>query len=100
MLDTFVLRPWMGGSLRTWMVWAADGVDEGGEIGIRPEDPRNMTWLLRKRTGDGLKTNGWDFLVGKDKIEVEIVPGANHFSLMQKPAVTKMGAFLNRALMS
>jgi hypothetical protein len=57
-----------------------------------------MTWLLRKRTGEDLKTNGWDFLVGKDKIEAEIVPGANHFSLTQKPAVTKMGAFLNRAL--
>ncbi|KAK3292578.1 polyketide synthetase PksP, partial [Chaetomium fimeti] len=100
MLDTFVLRPWAGGSLRTWMVWAADGVDERGEIEIRPEDPRNMTWLMRKRSGEDLKTNGWDFLVGRDKIEVEIVPGANHFSLMQKPAVTKMGAFLNRALMS
>lgn len=39
-------------------------------------------------------------MVGRERIEVEIVKGANHFSLMQKPAVTKMGAFLSRAVSS
>ncbi|KAH6616987.1 hypothetical protein F5144DRAFT_596103 [Chaetomium tenue] len=84
----------------TWMVWAADGVDEEGTIEIRAEDPRNMRWLLGTRAGEDLATNGWEYLVGREGIEVEIVKGANHFSLMQKPAVTKMGAFLSRAVSS
>ncbi|KAJ4294953.1 hypothetical protein N0V88_005193 [Collariella sp. IMI 366227] len=100
MLDGVKLRPWRGASLPTWIVWAADGVDEEETIEIRPEDPWNMTWLLRKRRGEDLGANGWDFLVGKDRVEVEVVQGANHFSLMQMPGVGRMGAFLKRVASS
>ncbi|KAL2168755.1 hypothetical protein VTG60DRAFT_6864 [Thermothelomyces hinnuleus] len=100
MLDTFDLLPWGGGprSLPTWIVWGANGVDEEETIEIRPEDPANMAWLLRRRRPEQLDANGWDALVGKDRIQVEVIQGANHFSLMQKPAVVQLGAFLKKVV--
>ncbi|KAK4246302.1 polyketide synthase [Corynascus novoguineensis] len=95
MLDTFDLLPWGGPrSLPTWIVWGADGVDEEETIVIHHDDPPNMVWLLRKRQVEHLGANGWDALVGKDQIQIEVIQGANHFSLMQKPAVVELGLFL------
>ncbi|KAL2150157.1 hypothetical protein VTH82DRAFT_7833 [Thermothelomyces myriococcoides] len=96
MLDTFTLKPWGAECLPTWIVWAANGVDEDGTIEIRPEDPANMAWLLRKRRPEDLVANGWDALVGKDRIHVEIVQGANHFNLVHRPAATQVGSFLRK----
>ncbi|KAK4466558.1 polyketide synthetase, partial [Cladorrhinum samala] len=105
MLDTITLRPWAetvgnGRGLVTWAVWAADGVDEEGSIEIRPEDPAAMAWLLRKRRDEDLVSNGWDVLVGGEAIvEVEVVRGANHFTLMSKPeALESVASVLRRAI--
>lgn len=53
-----------------------------------------------KRQGADLGANGRDFLVGKERITVEVVEGANHFSLMQTPGVERISTFLKRAMFS
>ncbi|KAK4233281.1 hypothetical protein C8A03DRAFT_39020, partial [Achaetomium macrosporum] len=50
---------------------------------------RNMLWLLRRREGRDLEANGSDAIVPAEGIVVEVVKGANHFNLMQKPAVER-----------
>ncbi|KAL2173553.1 polyketide synthase [Thermothelomyces heterothallicus CBS 202.75] len=108
MLDAVDLLPWGGGGggrgprrgsgLPTWIVWGADGVDEEETIEIRPDDPANMAWLLRRRRPEQLGANGWDALVGEDRIRIEVIQGANHFSLMRKPAVIQLGSFLRKVV--
>ncbi|KAL2132536.1 hypothetical protein VTI74DRAFT_3696 [Chaetomium olivicolor] len=100
LLDTFAPRPWRKDlkPLKTWIVWAEDGVDKDGSIPVYPGDPVNMLWLIRKREKEALRANGWDALVGKESIMVEVVKEAHHFNLLQKPAVERVSRFVARAV--
>ncbi|KAK8249133.1 polyketide synthase module [Phyllosticta capitalensis] len=103
-LDTYDPVPFADAALapETRIVWALDGVCGDGDDGRIPmpeprdDDPREMKWLLNDRTERG--PNGWDQLVPADKIGIELLEGANHFSMMHGKPVKQLGAFIKRAL--
>ncbi|KAI0008778.1 polyketide synthetase PksP [Xylariaceae sp. FL0662B] len=96
-LDTHQPQRFVGRTpLQTWVIWAEDGVNEDGSIEIRADDPENMRWLLKKRTDLG--PNGWDQLVGKDNITIEVLQKANHFSMMKGVAVDRVSSFIAKAM--
>ncbi|KAL1970787.1 hypothetical protein VTN77DRAFT_2621 [Rasamsonia byssochlamydoides] len=86
---------------RTYLIWAKDGVC-GKPGDPRPEpapdgskDPREMLWLLSDRTDFG--PNGWDSLVGRDKVAaIETLADANHFTMMKGEKAKEVSAFLER----
>lgn len=100
-LDSYRPQAWRGRrALATWVLWAARGVSEDGSIAVRPEDPPNVAWLLRRRTQADLGFHGWDQLVGRENVTVEVLPGANHFTMLTRGEswVADVSSFLARAL--
>lgn len=98
-LHTYTPKPFMADNpLQTWAIWAQDGVDEHESIVIQTEDPPNMHWLLRKRTEAVLGTNGWEVLVGKENIHVEVLQDANHFTMLKEPAARRVSSVLAKAM--
>lgn len=88
---------------RTYALWATDGVCKNPEDprpkpeGGNGAEPESMKWLLDNRTD--LKYNRWNQLIPTDKFErMESVTGANHFTMMRKPGVNDVGAFIRQAL--
>ncbi|KAL4745243.1 hypothetical protein BDW72DRAFT_211629 [Aspergillus terricola var. indicus] len=99
LLPHFVGFPFKApGPLQTWAIWAQDGVDNHESVVIQPEDPPNLHWLLRKRTGAALGTNGWEVLVGKENIHVEVLQEANHFTMLKEPAARRVSSLLAKAV--
>ncbi|KAJ5153182.1 polyketide synthetase PksP [Penicillium canariense] len=98
-LDTHSSLPWQSTKpLPTWILWAKEGVDQDNSIVIQPGDPINMRWLLQTRTESDLGPNGWDRLVGRSNITIEVIGDANHFSMMKEPAVGRVADFMRAAL--
>ena len=88
---------------RTYVIWARDGVCKSPDDPrpdpqhVGEEEPPGMKWLLYNRTD--LHYNGWDQLIPTDKfVAVESVADVNHFTIMRKPGVSEVGAFIKRAL--
>jgi naphtho-gamma-pyrone polyketide synthase len=87
---------------KTYMIWAKDGVC-GKPGDPRPEappdgskDPREMLWLLNDRTDFG--PNGWDTLVGKNKVaKIEEIPDANHFTMMNGNKSQALASFIAKS---
>lgn len=87
----------------TYALWATDGVCTNPDD-PRPEpesdggsEPESMKWLLDDRID--LQYNGWDQLIPANKfVRMESVSGVNHFTLMRRPHVDAVGAFLKLAL--
>lgn len=100
-LDTHDATPFPAGSKApsTWILWAKQGVCQNGafNVEILPEDPKEVSWLLNERTEFG--PGGWGQLVGSGKVQIEILEGANHFSMMKGAAARLVGEFIGRALM-
>lgn len=87
---------------QTYLIWAKDGVcgKPGDPRPAPPEDgsrdPREMLWLLNDRTDFG--PNGWDTLVGKNKVAmIECIPEANHFSMMDGLGAKSLSEFIKNA---
>lgn len=83
----------------THAIWAADGVyrSTGGKrLKEQPDDTREMKWLLNDRTVFG--PNGWDELVGTKNLKIEILEGANHFTMMDGPQSLRLSRFLARCM--
>ncbi|KAL2850157.1 polyketide synthase [Aspergillus pseudoustus] len=98
-LDTHSSLPWQSSKpLPTWILWAKEGVDKDNSIVIQPGDPINMRWLLQTRTESDLGPNGWDQLVGRRNITIEVIEDANHFSMMNDPAAGRVSTFIRAAL--
>lgn len=110
-LDRYRARPFaLGRGPKTFIVWAKDGVCKNpGDPRPEPraDDPREMNWLLNNRTDFG--PNGWDTLLGcggdgeddgndDEKVVVETIEDANHFSLMEGEKVKELARFLERAM--
>ncbi|KAH7134406.1 hypothetical protein EDB81DRAFT_903350 [Dactylonectria macrodidyma] len=96
MLDDYEPVPWpqtLGQAPKTLMVYAADGVckdPNGPRPEIRPDDPREMIWLINNRTD--FTADGWASLIGRDRLRVEVLEGVHHFSMMEPgPQMDKMG---------
>ncbi|KAL4788900.1 hypothetical protein BDV19DRAFT_397776 [Aspergillus venezuelensis] len=98
-LDTHASLPWQPTKpLPTWILWAKEGVNKDNSIVIQPGDPINMRWLLQTRTESDLGPNGWDQLVGRRNITIEVIENANHFSMMNEPAAGRVSNFIRAAL--
>lgn len=83
----------------THAIWAAEGVysSTGGKrLEEQPDDTTGMKWLLHDRTGFG--PNGWDELVGTERLKIEVLEGANHFTMMDGPRGLKLSQFLARSM--
>ncbi|KAJ5749143.1 uncharacterized protein N7511_010839 [Penicillium nucicola] len=84
------------------MIYARDGVckdPNGPKMEIRPDDPREMIWLLNNRTD--FSADGWASIVGREGLSIRVLDEVNHFTLMDKgPKTVEMGdavaGFLNR----
>ena len=99
-LDDYKVKPFAGPPLKTHMIYAKDGIckhpsDPRPEI--RPDDPREMLWLLNNRTD--FSANGWKELVGKGNMTVKVLDEVNHFSMVAPgPKIAELGAFLKGAM--
>ncbi|KAM3073539.1 hypothetical protein ACMFMG_004567 [Clarireedia jacksonii] len=83
----------------THAIWAAEGVysSTGAKrLEPQPDDTREMMWLLNDRTNFG--PNGWDQLVGKESLSIEVLEGANHFTMMDGPRGYRLSQFLAKSL--
>ncbi|KAF4982434.1 hypothetical protein FZEAL_1952 [Fusarium zealandicum] len=104
MLDAYEPVPWpkeVGAAPRTLILYATDGVCSGSagpKPEIRPDDPREMIWLLNERTD--FSADGWASLLGRDRIAVEVLRGVHHFSMMDAgPGMERMGVCIKKALL-
>lgn len=99
-LDHYKVKPFAGPPLKTHLVYARDGIckhpsDPRPEI--RPDDPREMLWLLNNRTD--FSGRGWDDLVGKGNLKVQVLDEVNHFSMVGPgPKIQELGAFIAHAM--
>ena len=100
MLDDYNVKPFTGQTPEIHMVYAKDGIckhpgDPRPEI--RPDDPREMLWLLNNRTD--FSGAGWLGLVGKENMKIEVLEDVNHFSMMASgPKSGELGGFIAGAM--
>jgi naphtho-gamma-pyrone polyketide synthase len=83
----------------THVIWAAEGVYRstgGKKLEEQPDDTREMKWLLNDRTNFG--PNGWDELVKTESLNIEVLEGANHFTMMDGPQGLRLSQFLARSM--
>jgi naphtho-gamma-pyrone polyketide synthase len=88
-----------GAAPKTHAIWAADGVYRstgGKKLAEQSDDTPEMKWLLNDRTDFG--PNRWDQLVGTDRLRIEVLEGANHFTMMDGTQGRKLSQFLARSL--
>jgi naphtho-gamma-pyrone polyketide synthase len=100
LLDEYSIQPFMGPPLNTHITYARDGIckhpsDPRPEI--RPDDPREMLWLLNNRTD--FSGSGWAELVGAQNLTITVLDDVNHFSLVARgPKMQELSAFISRAM--
>ena len=88
-----------GAAPSTHAIWATDGVyrSTGGKrLDEQPDDSREMKWLLNDRTSFG--PNGWDTLVGSECLKIDILEGANHFTMFGGSQGMELSQFLARSI--
>lgn len=100
LLDDYTAKAFERGPIETHMVYARDGICKNPEDPrpeIRPDDPREMIWLLNNRTD--FSGSGWAHLVGENNLKVHVLDNVNHFSMMDPgPMSEELGAFIKRAM--
>lgn len=100
LLDDYEATTLEGGPIETHIIYARDGIcknpsDPRPEI--RPDDPREMIWLLNNRTD--FSGSGWAGLVGERNLKIHVLDDVNHFSMMDLgPKSGELGAFIRRAM--
>ena len=101
MLDQYNAEPFVGDEApSTRLIYARDGLCKGAGAARpeeRPDDPREMRWLLNERTE--LHGGGWRRLVGAENLQVNVVDDANHYTMLadEDPA-GKVSAILAECL--
>ena len=82
----------------TLIIYARDGLckdPDGPKMETRPDDPREMLWLLNNRTD--FSAQGWGSLLEREKLSVRVLDDVNHFSLMDRgPKMTEMGGIVSK----
>lgn len=64
---------------------------------LRPDDPREMRWLLNNRTDFG--GGGWNTLLGAGNLHISVLDDVNHFTILQDgPKIKELAAMMARAL--
>lgn len=91
-LDNYEPTP-LSGAPESLIVYARDGIcknPNGPRMETRPDDPREMLWLLNNRTD--FTADGWASILGPAKLSVKVLDEVNHFSLMDPgPKMKEMG---------
>ncbi|KAI0201400.1 polyketide synthase for naphthopyrone YWA1 [Astrocystis sublimbata] len=99
-LFKYDIKPFAAGkSPKTHALWAGDGVykSTGGQrMEVQADDTREMKWLLNERMSFG--ANGWDSVVDAASLKMEVLEGANHFTMMEGEQGRALSQFLARAL--
>ncbi|KAL9094495.1 MAG: hypothetical protein Q9165_003345 [Trypethelium subeluteriae] len=86
MLDQYRPVPFLAkAGPTTHLIYARDGLcknpgDPRPEV--RPDDPREMHWLLNNRTD--FSGGGWRDLVGSQNLRVSVVDNTNHYTMLAK----------------
>ncbi|KAL9085529.1 MAG: hypothetical protein Q9165_007574 [Trypethelium subeluteriae] len=84
----------------TLLVYAKDGVckdPNGPKMETRPDDPREMLWLLNNRTD--FSADGWASVLGRAKLNVKVLDEVNHFTLMDPgPRMKEAGHIVTKFL--
>ncbi|KAF2230556.1 polyketide synthase [Viridothelium virens] len=82
------------------IVYAKDGVckdPNGPKMETRPDDPREMLWLLNNRTD--FSAEGWASVLGRGKLNVKVLEEVNHFTLMDPgPKMKEAGHIVTKFL--
>ncbi|KAF2475265.1 polyketide synthetase PksP [Lindgomyces ingoldianus] len=95
-LDTYKPVPFQHkAGPETWILWAKDGVAKRGGVEVKGDETREMRWLLNERTELG--GNGWDQLVGEERLRIQVLEGSDHFSML-KEGREKVGSFIRSAM--
>lgn len=84
MLDGYVPKP-LPNAPPAVIIYARDGICKDASVPtmeIRPDDPREMLWLLNNRTD--FSADGWATLLGRDKVNVYVLDDVNHFTMMNE----------------
>ncbi|KAL2012344.1 hypothetical protein VTN00DRAFT_5062 [Thermoascus crustaceus] len=99
-LDNYKVKAFAGPPLETHLVYARDGIckyPSDPRPKIRPDDPREMLWLLNNRTD--FSGRGWDELVGAQNLKIQVLDDVNHFSMMAPgPKIQDLSIFIRRAM--
>ncbi|KAI0856137.1 polyketide synthase for naphthopyrone YWA1 [Xylaria cubensis] len=83
----------------TTAIWAADGVYKstgGKRLAEEHNDTREMKWLLNERTEFG--PNGWDNVLETGQLKMEVLQGANHFTMMEGPQSYRLSQLLAKSM--
>ncbi|KAI4223523.1 MAG: hypothetical protein LQ349_007414, partial [Xanthoria aureola] len=102
LLDRYEVTRFAGSSTppATYLIYARDGMckqasDPRPEL--RPDDPREMRWLLNNRTDFG--GGGWNTLLGAGNLHISVLDDVNHFTILQDgPKIKELAAMMARAL--
>ena len=102
-LDTYKPVPLRIGSgaaePQVTIIWATNGVCEDAMVEkprLQPGDPKEIPWLLEHRADLGY--NGWDRLLRPENIQIELIHGANHFTLVRQPFAASLVEVLKRVM--
>ncbi|TWU71827.1 putative PKS-like protein biosynthetic cluster [Metarhizium rileyi] len=99
-LSQYDIKPFkLGTAPPTHILWAADGVYKstgGRRLAEQLDDTREMKWLLEKRTDFG--PNGWDTVIGTERLNMEVLEGANHFTMMEGKQGVRLSRYLARVM--
>ncbi|KAF2688360.1 conidial yellow pigment biosynthesis polyketide synthase [Lentithecium fluviatile CBS 122367] len=86
MLDQYRPSPFKYTIPVTHIVYARDGLCKNPDdprLEVRPDDPREMIWLLNNRTD--FSGGGWRTLIKEGNLRVSVVDNANHYSMLTVP---------------
>ena len=99
-LDDYKVKPFAGPPLSTYIVYARDGIckhPSDPRPDVRPDDPREMSWLLNSRTD--FTGAGWGSLVGIENLNIHVLDEVNHFSMVAPgPKIQELSAYIKRAV--
>ena len=97
------MKPFAGGSrqLRIHIVYARDDLAKypgDPRPPTRPDDPRDMLWILNNRTD--FSASGWASLVGVGNVAVQVLDDVNHFTLLAPGSkIQRLRDFIQRAVL-
>lgn len=85
----------------THIFYARDGMckDESDpRPEIRPDDPREMRWLINNRTD--FSGGGWNTMLGKDNLRITVLDDVNHYTILRPgPRIKDLSQLIARALL-
>ncbi|KAL8727579.1 MAG: hypothetical protein Q9181_005663 [Wetmoreana brouardii] len=101
LLDAYDVKKFTGSSPpATHIIYARDGMckhESDPRPEIRPDDPREMLWLLNNRTD--FNGAGWNTLLGKQNLHITALDDVNHYTILQAgPKIKELSALIARAM--